>query len=116
MSGSSKLQSGKVYLIGAGPGDTGLITMKGIEALKEADVVVYDHLASASLLNETKDAAEWIDAGKFAGNHRMKQSEIEQLLIEKAMAGHVVARLKGGDPFIFGRGRLKKHCTDGSRH
>ena len=101
---AQKLQSGKVYLIGAGPGDTGLITMKGIEALTEADVVVYDHLASASLLNETKDAAEWIDAGKFAGNHRMKQSEIEQLLIEKAMAGHVVARLKGGDPFIFGRG------------
>ena len=101
---AARLQSGKVYLIGAGPGDTGLITMKGIEALKEADVVVYDHLASASLLNETKDAAEWIDAGKFAGNHRMKQSEIEQLLIEKAMAGHVVARLKGGDPFIFGRG------------
>lgn len=101
---AARLQNGKVYLIGAGPGDTGLITMKGIEALKEADVVVYDHLASASLLNETKDAAEWIDAGKFAGNHRMKQSEIEQLLIEKAMAGHVVARLKGGDPFIFGRG------------
>ena len=101
---AQKLQSGKVYLIGAGPGDTGLITMKGIEALKEADVVVYDHLASSSLLNETKDVAEWIDAGKFAGNHRMKQSEIEQLLIEKAMAGHVVARLKGGDPFIFGRG------------
>ena len=101
---AARLQSGKVYLIGAGPGDTGLITMKGIEALKEADVVVYDHLASPSLLNETKDAAEWIDAGKFAGNHRMKQSEIEQLLIEKAMAGHVVARLKGGDPFIFGRG------------
>ena len=101
---AQKLQSGKVYLIGAGPGDTGLITMKGIEALKEADVVVYDHLASPSLLNTTKDEAEWIDAGKFAGNHRMKQSEIEQLLIEKAMAGHVVARLKGGDPFIFGRG------------
>lgn len=101
---AARLQSGKVYLIGAGPGDTGLITMKGIEALKEADVVVYDHLASASLLNETKDAAEWIDAGKFAGNHRMKQSEIEQLLIEKAMEGQNVARLKGGDPFIFGRG------------
>ena len=101
---AARLQNGKVYLIGAGPGDTGLITMKGMEALKEADVVVYDHLASSSLLNETKDEAEWIDAGKFAGNHRMKQSEIEQLLIEKAMAGHVVARLKGGDPFIFGRG------------
>ena len=101
---AARLQSGKVYLIGAGPGDTGLITMKGMEALKEADVIVYDHLASASLLNETKDAAEWIDAGKFAGNHRMKQSEIEQLLIEKAMEGQNVARLKGGDPFIFGRG------------
>lgn len=99
-----KLQSGKVYLIGAGPGDTGLITVKGIEALKEADVVVYDHLASPSLLNETKDEAEWIDAGKFAGHHRMKQGEIEELLIEKAMEGQTVARLKGGDPFIFGRG------------
>ena len=101
---AARLQNGKVYLIGAGPGDTGLITMKGIEALKEADVVVYDHLASSSLLNETKDAAEWIDAGKFAGHHRMKQAEIEELLIEKAMAGQTVARLKGGDPFIFGRG------------
>lgn len=101
---AQKLQSGKVYLIGAGPGDTGLITMKGIEALKEADVVVYDHLASPSLLNTTKDEAEWIDAGKFAGHHRMKQAEIEELLIEKAMEGQTVARLKGGDPFIFGRG------------
>ena len=101
---AQKLQSGKVYLIGAGPGDTGLITVKGIEVLKEADVVVYDHLASPSLLNETKDEAEWIDAGKFAGHHRMKQGEIEELLIEKAMEGQIVARLKGGDPFIFGRG------------
>lgn len=101
---AQKLQSGKVYLIGAGPGDTGLITMKGMEALKEADVIVYDHLASPSLLNTTKDEAEWIDAGKFAGHHRMKQAEIEELLIEKAMEGQTVARLKGGDPFIFGRG------------
>ena len=101
---AKKLQSGKVYLIGAGPGDTGLITMKGMEALRKADVIVYDHLASSSLLNETKDEAEWIDAGKFAGHHRMKQSEIEQLLAEKALAGYTVARLKGGDPFVFGRG------------
>ena len=101
---AARLQSGKVYLIGAGPGDTGLITMKGMEALKEADVIVYDHLASPSLLNETKDEAEWIDAGKFAGHHRMKQAEIEELLIEKAVEGQTVARLKGGDPFIFGRG------------
>ena len=101
---AARLQNGKVYLIGAGPGDTDLITMKGIEALKEADVIVYDHLASPSLLNTTKDEAEWIDAGKFAGHHRMKQAEIEELLIEKAMEGQTVARLKGGDPFIFGRG------------
>lgn len=101
---AARLQSGSVYLIGAGPGDTGLITMKGMEALRKADVIVYDHLASPSLLNETKDEAEWIDAGKFAGHHRMKQAEIEELLIEKALAGHTVARLKGGDPFIFGRG------------
>lgn len=101
---AAKLQSGSVYLIGAGPGDTGLITMKGMKALRKADVIVYDHLASPSLLNETKDEAEWIDAGKFAGHHRMKQAEIEELLIEKALAGHTVARLKGGDPFIFGRG------------
>ena len=101
---AGKLQSGKVYLIGAGPGDTGLITVKGLEALRKADVIVYDHLASPSLLNETKDEAEWLDAGKFAGHHRMKQAEIEALLVEKALAGHTVARLKGGDPFIFGRG------------
>lgn len=101
---AARLQNGKVYLIGAGPGDTDLITMKGMEALKEADVIVYDHLASPSLLNTTKDEAEWIDAGKFAGHHRMKQAEIEELLIEKAMEGQTVARLKGGDPFIFGRG------------
>ena len=67
-------------------------------------MIVYDHLASPSLLNTTKDEAEWIDAGKFAGHHRMKQAEIEELLIEKAMEGQTVARLKGGDPFIFGRG------------
>ena len=101
---AEKLQSGKVYLIGAGPGDTGLITVKGMEALRKADVIVYDHLASPSLLNETQDEAEWIDAGKFAGHHRMKQAEIQALMVEKALAGYTVARLKGGDPFIFGRG------------
>lgn len=96
--------TGMVYLIGAGPGDMGLITLKGMEALRQADVIVYDHLASASLLNEAKPEAEWIDAGKFAGNHHMKQEEIEQVLIDRAGQGKQVARLKGGDPFIFGRG------------
>ncbi|MGN0203388.1 MAG: uroporphyrinogen-III C-methyltransferase [Coprococcus sp.] len=96
--------TGMVYLIGAGPGDAGLITVKGLEALRRADVIVYDHLASESLLNETRPEAEWINAGKYAGNHRMKQGEIEQVLIERAKQGLQVARLKGGDPFIFGRG------------
>lgn len=96
--------TGKVYLIGAGPGDAGLITLKGLEALRKADVIVYDHLASDSLLNETKPEAEWIDAGKYAGNHHMKQREIEKVLIERAGMGMQVARLKGGDPYIFGRG------------
>lgn len=96
--------TGMVYLIGAGPGDMGLITLKGMEALRQADVIVYDHLASVSLLNETRPEAEWIDAGKYAGHHHMKQEEIENVLIERAKQGKQVARLKGGDPFIFGRG------------
>lgn len=95
---------GKVYLIGAGPGDPGLITVKGLEVLRKADVIVYDHLASETLLNETRPEAEWLDAGKFAGNHHMKQDEIENVMIDRAKQGKMVARLKGGDPFIFGRG------------
>lgn len=96
--------TGKVYLIGAGPGDPGLITLKGLEVLQKADVIVYDHLASETLLNAAGPEAEWLDAGKFAGNHHMKQDEIENVMIDRAKQGKMVARLKGGDPFIFGRG------------
>jgi len=96
---------GKVYLIGAGPGDPGLITLRGVKCLQEADVVIYDHLANPRLLSHAKPGAELIYAGKKGGEADVTpQEEIGRLLIEKALAGKVVARLKGGDPFIFGRG------------
>src|SRR5574337_1353313 len=96
---------GKVYLIGAGPGDPGLFTLRGVTCLREADVIVYDYLANPRLLSYAKPDAELIYVGKKGGNgDAATQVEIDRLLIEKALAGKVVARLKGGDPFIFGRG------------
>lgn len=96
--------SGIVYLVGAGPGDPGLITVKGQEAIKKADVIVYDRLASPQLLNDAKETAELIYVGKLPDRHTLKQEEINELLVEKAKQGKIVTRLKGGDPFIFGRG------------
>jgi uroporphyrinogen III methyltransferase/synthase len=98
------MQKGKVYLVGAGPGDPGLITMKGLKLLHRADVVVYDQLASSELLNETRPDAELIYVGKKAGAHALPQGGINQLLVDKAREGKSVVRLKGGDPFVFGRG------------
>lgn len=95
---------GKVYLIGAGPGDPGLMTLKGKTLLESADVVVYDALISPPILAMINAEAEQINAGKRRGRHSMQQSEITQLLIEKAQTEAVVVRLKGGDPFVFGRG------------
>ena len=95
---------GKVYLVGAGPGDPGLITVKGLERLRTADAVVYDRLAPQRLLAEARPDAEMYDAGKGRDDHRMTQSEINDLLIELALNGKTVCRLKGGDPFVFGRG------------
>ena len=94
----------KVYLIGAGPGDPGLITLKGRDCLAAADVVVYDALANDALLAHARKDAELIYVGKVAGNHALPQNEINALLVKKAREGKVVARLKGGDPYIFGRG------------
>ncbi len=94
----------KVFLIGAGPGDPGLITLKAIKAIGKADVVVYDYLANPRLLNHARPEAEKIYVGKKGGHHTLSQEEINQLLVEKAREGKVVARLKGGDPFLFGRG------------
>ena len=96
--------SGFVSLIGAGPGDPGLLTLRGAEALASADVVVYDYLANPALLGHAPLHAERIYVGKQAGRHTLSQDEITGLLVERAMAGQRVARLKGGDPFVFGRG------------
>lgn len=99
-----RITRGKVYLLGAGPGDMGLLTQRCLECLRTADVIVYDSLVSGSLLNEAKEDAELIYAGKRASNHHLKQDETNELLVKKALEGKTVARLKGGDPFIFGRG------------
>jgi uroporphyrinogen III methyltransferase/synthase len=95
---------GIVYIVGGGPGDPGLITVKGLECLRRADVVLYDRLAPSELLDETPLHAELIDVGKEPKRHRRSQGEINDLLIEKAREGKTVVRLKGGDPFVFGRG------------
>jgi len=94
---------GKVYLVGAGPGDPGLITIRGVELLKAADCVIYDRLANPALLRHAADAAELINVGKRTGNHSYTQNQINALLIEKAKSCKTVVRLKGGDPCIFGR-------------
>jgi uroporphyrinogen III methyltransferase/synthase len=95
---------GIVYIVGGGPGDPGLITVKGLECLRRADVVLYDRLVAQELLTEAPTYAEVIDVGKEPGRHRRSQAEINALLIEKARDGKMVVRLKGGDPFVFGRG------------
>ncbi len=95
---------GKVYLVGAGPGDPGLMTIKGKALLENADVVIYDALVSESILGMINPDAQKINAGKRRGRHSKLQSETTNLLIEKAKENAVVVRLKGGDPFIFGRG------------
>jgi uroporphyrinogen III methyltransferase/synthase len=96
--------NGKIYLIGAGPGDPGLITVKAAECIKAADVVVYDYLAAPALLSYAREDAEIIYVGKKGGDHTLTQDKINDLIVEKAKRGLNVARLKGGDPFIFGRG------------
>jgi uroporphyrin-III C-methyltransferase len=95
---------GIVYLVGGGPGDPGLITVKGLACLRRAEVVLYDRLIAPELLDEAPATAELIDVGKEPTRHRRSQAEINALLIEKARAGKTVVRLKGGDPFVFGRG------------
>jgi uroporphyrinogen III methyltransferase/synthase len=98
------IQAGKVYLIGAGPGDPGLLTLKAKSCIEQADVVVYDYLASPSFLTYASQDAQCIYVGKKGGDHTLTQEKINQLLVEKAKQGLNVARLKGGDPFVFGRG------------
>ena len=97
-------KKGKVYIVGAGPGDPGLITVKGVRCIREADVMIYDHLVSEELLSYARTNVRLIYAGKQGGDHTLSQDEINQRLVEEASRGHIVTRLKGGDPFIFGRG------------
>jgi len=94
----------KVYLVGTGPGDVELVTFKGYQLICQADVILHDHLIPSELLRFAKPTAEVISVGKFAGRHTMPQPKINKLLIEKARNNEVVVRLKGGDPFLFGRG------------
>ncbi len=98
------MNPGTVYLIGAGPGDPGLITVRGRELLETSDVVVYDRLAHPTLLRHARPEAEKVYVGKSSAHHAMKQPDINALLIDRALKGRSVARLKGGDPFVFGRG------------
>jgi len=98
------MPEGICYLVGAGPGDPLLLTLKGRQCLERADVVVYDYLCNPELLKWAPAEAEKLYVGKKAGAHTMRQEEIDALLISKTKAGKTVARLKGGDPFVFGRG------------
>ncbi len=99
-----KDNKGVVYLVGAGPGDVGLLTVKGLRCLQKAQVVIYDFHLNAQILNYIKHDAEFIYAGKRGGHHTMTQDDINMMIAEKAKEGKVVCRLKGGDPFVFGRG------------
>ena len=101
-----------VFLVGAGPGDPGLLTVRGAELLRQADVVVYDRLSVGSLLDLAPAGAERINVGKQPGRATMEQSAISALLVERGKAGEIVVRLKGGDPFVFARGaRRPRPCS-----
>lgn len=95
---------GKVYLVGAGPGDYKLMTLKGLECIRKSDVIVYDRLANSNYLREAKPDCEFIYVGKASSNHILPQEDINRIIAEKAKEGKIVTRLKGGDPYVFGRG------------
>ena len=97
------MKTGKVFLVGAGPGDVGLMTVKGLDALKQAEVILYDRLANPKLLEYAGSDCELIYCGKLPDRHTLRQENINDLLVEKALAGNIVVRLKGGDPGVFGR-------------
>lgn len=98
------MNKGKVFLVGAGPGDPKLITVYGLECIQQADVIAYDRLVNQELLKHAKEGAELVYCGKLPGKHHLIQDEINLLLVEKALEGKIVTRLKGGDPCVFGRG------------
>jgi uroporphyrin-III C-methyltransferase len=95
---------GKVYLTGAGPGDIELLTVKALRVIREADVIIYDRLANPDLLEEAKDGCEFVYVGKEDGRHIMPQDDMNEVIYQNALKHKTVVRLKGGDPFVFGRG------------
>ncbi|MEN8147999.1 MAG: uroporphyrinogen-III C-methyltransferase [Campylobacterota bacterium] len=95
---------GKVYLTGAGPGDIDLLTVKALRLIQQADIIIYDRLANPDILNEAKDGSSFLYVGKESGNHIMPQKQINETIYQHALKHDVVVRLKGGDPFVFGRG------------
>jgi uroporphyrin-III C-methyltransferase len=95
---------GKVYLVGSGPGAEGLLTQRGRDVIDRAEVVLFDQLPGEEILSTLPVSAEKIDCGKFGGKHNLEQDEIEALMVDRAQKGKIVVRLKGGDPFLFGRG------------
>lgn len=96
--------TGKVYLVGSGPGDPELLTIKAKRLIESAEVILYDQLPGKAILNMLPESAERIDVGKYAGKHKLSQWQINELLVNRAKEGHIVVRLKGGDPYLFGRG------------
>lgn len=106
-------ETGEIILVGAGPGDAGLLTLRGLQAIQQADVVFHDHLVTQPVLELVRRDAELICVGKRAGEHSVPQHETNQLLVEAAKAGKTVVRLKGGDPFIFTRRRRAAGCRRG---
>jgi uroporphyrin-III C-methyltransferase len=111
---AASVPGGSVHLVGAGPGDPGLITVRGMDLLRRADVVVHDRLMGAELLGESRAGAQLIDAGKGPGHAPYTQSEINDLIVAHARQGRLVVRLKGGDPFVFGRGSEEVEACRGS--
>lgn len=101
---------GKAYLIGSGPGDPELLTLKARRLIDNAEVIIYDQLPGKVILDSMPASAEKIDVGKYAGNHTMSQTEINEVLVQKAKEGKMVVRLKGGDPYILGEGEKKPKC------
>ena len=101
---SEEQEKGICYLVGAGPGDLGLVTLKAKECIEKCDVLVYDALSSAELVGWAKKGCELIFAGKRAADHAIPQDQINAIIVEKTLQGKIVTRLKGGDPMIFGRG------------
>jgi uroporphyrin-III C-methyltransferase len=114
---STSQNPGKVFIVGAGPGADDLVTLRGLRVLRQADVVLYDALLSAKLLEEAPAAAERVFVGKRCGQHSMEQEKINALLVERAREGKIVVRLKGGDPLVFGHGGEEAlACVESGTH